>query len=48
MPERAGSKRTVPIEGASHAVMLSHVDAVVELIEQAASVVGGDGPMAPP
>ena len=35
MAERAGSKRTVTIEGASHAVMISHADAVVELIELA-------------
>ena len=33
MAERAGSKKTVTIEGASHAVMISHADAVVELIE---------------
>jgi pimeloyl-ACP methyl ester carboxylesterase len=43
MAERAGSKKTVTIEGASHAVMMSHADAVVELVEQAASAVGGDG-----
>jgi len=39
MAERAGSKKTVTIEGASHAVMMSHADAVVELIEQAAAAV---------
>ena len=39
MAERAGSKKTVTIEGASHAVMISHADAVVELVEQAASAV---------
>jgi pimeloyl-ACP methyl ester carboxylesterase len=43
MAERAGSKKTVTIEGASHAVMMSHADAVVELVEQAAWAVGGDG-----
>jgi hypothetical protein len=43
MAERAGSKKTLTIEGASHAVMMSHADAVVELVEQAASAVGGDG-----
>jgi hypothetical protein len=46
--ERAGSKKTVTIEGASYAVMLSHADAVAELIEQAAVTVGGDGGAAPP
>jgi pimeloyl-ACP methyl ester carboxylesterase len=40
MAERAGSKKTVTIEGASHAVMMSHADAVVELVEQAAAAVG--------
>jgi pimeloyl-ACP methyl ester carboxylesterase len=40
MAERAGSKKTVTIEGASHAVMMSHADAVVELVEQAAADVG--------
>jgi pimeloyl-ACP methyl ester carboxylesterase len=39
MAERAGSKKTVTIEGASHAVMISHADAVADLIEQAASSV---------
>ena len=48
MAERAGSKKTVTIEGASHAVMMSHADAVVELIEQAAAAVGNDGVTAPP
>lgn len=43
MAERAGSKKTVTIEGASHAVMMSHADAVVELVEQAISAVGRDG-----
>ncbi|MBK4216812.1 alpha/beta hydrolase [Paracoccus caeni] len=36
MAERAGSKRTVVIEGASHVVMVSHPDAVAELIIEAA------------
>jgi pimeloyl-ACP methyl ester carboxylesterase len=48
MAERAGSKKTVTIEGASHAVMMSHADAVVELVEQAAAAVGNDGVTAPP
>ena len=39
MAERAGSKKTVTIEGASQAVVISHPDAVVELIELAAAVV---------
>jgi pimeloyl-ACP methyl ester carboxylesterase len=48
MAERAGSKKTVTIEGASHAVMMSHADAVVELVEQAASAVRGDRSTASP
>jgi hypothetical protein len=40
MADRAGSKKTVTIEGGSHAVMMSHADAVVELVEQAAAAVG--------
>jgi hypothetical protein len=48
MAERAGSKKTVTIEGASHAVMMSHADAVVELVEQAAAAVGDDGVTATP
>lgn len=36
MAERAGSKRTVVIEGASHVVMVSQPHAVAELIEEAA------------
>jgi pimeloyl-ACP methyl ester carboxylesterase len=47
MAERAGSKKTVTIEGASHAVMISHADSVVELVEQAAAAVGGDEVTAP-
>jgi pimeloyl-ACP methyl ester carboxylesterase len=47
MAERAGSRKTVTIGGASHAVMMSHADAVVELIEQAAVVVGGEAATAP-
>jgi len=48
MAERAGSKTTVTIEGASHAVMMSHADAVVALVEQAAAAVEHDGVTAPP
>jgi pimeloyl-ACP methyl ester carboxylesterase len=48
MAERAGSKKTVTVGGASHAVMMSHADAVVELIEQAAVAVGGEAATAPP
>ncbi|MGX9428779.1 alpha/beta fold hydrolase [Bradyrhizobium sp. LeoA1S1] len=48
MAERAGSKKTVTIEGASHAVMMSHADAVVGLVEQAASAVRGDSCSASP
>jgi pimeloyl-ACP methyl ester carboxylesterase len=47
MAERAGSKKTVTIGGASHAVMMSHADAIVELIEQAAVAVGGGAATAP-
>ncbi|WP_129793913.1 alpha/beta fold hydrolase [Sphingosinicella sp. CPCC 101087] len=36
MAERAGSRRTVVIEGASHALMLSHAEEVARLIEEAA------------
>lgn len=36
MAERAGSKRTVVVKGASHVVMVSHPLAVAELIEEAA------------
>ncbi|WP_454745237.1 alpha/beta fold hydrolase [Ciceribacter selenitireducens] len=36
MAERAGSKRTVVVEGASHVVMVSKPQAVAELIEEAA------------
>jgi pimeloyl-ACP methyl ester carboxylesterase len=48
MAERAGSKKTVAIEGASHAVMMSNAEAVVELIELAASAVQGDTSTASP
>jgi hypothetical protein len=47
MAERAGAKKTVTIGGASHSVMMSHADAVVELVEQAASDVGGEAATAP-
>lgn len=36
MAERAGSKRTVVVDGASHVVMVSHPKAVTDLIEEAA------------
>jgi pimeloyl-ACP methyl ester carboxylesterase len=37
MADRAGSKRTVVIEGASHVVMVSQPQAVADLIEEAAA-----------
>jgi pimeloyl-ACP methyl ester carboxylesterase len=37
MAQRAGAKRTVVVNGASHVVMTSHPDAVVKLIIEAAS-----------
>lgn len=36
MAERAGSRRTVVVEGASHVVMVSHPKVVTDLIEEAA------------
>lgn len=36
MATRAGSRRTVVLEGASHVVMVSHPQAVTDLIEEAA------------
>jgi pimeloyl-ACP methyl ester carboxylesterase len=36
MARRAGSQRTVAVEGASHAITVSRPDAVVELILEAA------------
>jgi pimeloyl-ACP methyl ester carboxylesterase len=36
MAERAGSKHTVVIKGASHVVMVSHPQDVATLIEEAA------------
>lgn len=36
MAERAGSKNTVVIEDASHVVMVSHPQAVADIIKQAA------------
>ena len=36
MAQRAGSKHTVVVEGASHAVLASHADQVAALIEEAA------------
>lgn len=38
MAKRANSKETVVVPGASHVVMVSHPDAVTEIIEHAASV----------
>lgn len=37
MAERAGAKKTIAIKGASHVVMISHPDALVRLIEEAAA-----------
>jgi len=37
MAERAHAKKTVVVEGASHALMVSHPDEVAELIEDAAA-----------
>jgi pimeloyl-ACP methyl ester carboxylesterase len=37
MADRAGSRGTVVVEGASHVVMVSNAPAVADLIEQAAS-----------
>jgi len=37
MAKRAKSKKTVEIKGASHVVMISHPDAVVKLIDDAAA-----------
>jgi pimeloyl-ACP methyl ester carboxylesterase len=37
MAERASSKKTVEIKGASHVAMISHPDALVKLIEEAAT-----------
>ncbi len=37
MAERAKARKTVVVKGASHAVMVSHPDEVVSLIEQAAT-----------
>lgn len=36
MAERAGSRRTVVVEGASHVVMVSHPKVVTDMIEEAA------------
>ncbi|MBW4639213.1 MAG: alpha/beta hydrolase [Gloeocapsa sp. UFS-A4-WI-NPMV-4B04] len=37
MAKRAGSKETIVVNGASHVVMISHPDAVAEVIEHAAA-----------
>lgn len=36
MAKRAGAKRAVEVQGASHVVMISHPDALVQLIDEAA------------
>ena len=36
MAKRAGAKRAVEVKGASHVVMISHPDALVKLIDEAA------------
>lgn len=36
MAKRAGARKTIAVEGASHVVMISHPDAVARLIEEAA------------
>jgi len=46
MAERAGAKGIVKIDGASHVVMISHPDAVVRIIEQAAGSTDGVRPVA--
>jgi pimeloyl-ACP methyl ester carboxylesterase len=40
MADRAGSRKTVQIEGASHVVGISHPEAVVDMIREAVSSVG--------
>jgi hypothetical protein len=37
MAQRAGSKKTIEIKGASQVVMISHPEAIVKLIEEAAT-----------
>ncbi|MEO8523291.1 MAG: alpha/beta hydrolase [Caldimonas sp.] len=37
MAKRAGARKTIAVEGASHVVMISHPDAVAKLIEEAAA-----------
>jgi pimeloyl-ACP methyl ester carboxylesterase len=37
MAKRAGAKRTIEVKGASHVVMISHPDALVRLIDEAAA-----------
>ncbi|HWU15824.1 MAG TPA: alpha/beta hydrolase, partial [Caulobacter sp.] len=37
MAERAQARKTVAVEGGSHALMVSHPDKIVALIEEAAS-----------
>ena len=38
MASRAGSKRTIEVQGGSHVVMMSHPDAVAKLILEAAAI----------
>ncbi|MEU8003586.1 alpha/beta hydrolase [Catellatospora sp. NPDC049111] len=40
MAQRAGSKETVAVDGASHVVMVSHPDQVAKVIQNAANTVG--------
>lgn len=44
MAERAGSRGTVVVEGASHVVMVSHPDTVAQVIEKAARAAGSVAP----
>jgi hypothetical protein len=37
MAERAGARKTIAVEGGSHALMVSHPDKVAALIEDASS-----------
>lgn len=38
MAKRAGARKTVAVEGASHVVMIQHSDALVKLVDEAATV----------
>ena len=48
MAQRAKAKETVEIKGASHVIMISHPDDVVQLIEQAARFPGPSPEVKPP